>query len=130
MIKIIDDEIYEINDDVLVNTDLDKYNTEEVINELDDIIDIKDDYTKDAENYEELISIPEDNADSLKIFDADERNQEQDRFIDKVMIDLDNEIRTSTNDYDVDDIDLAILDNNEEIKLTDEEIDRILDEDE
>ena len=130
-LKIIDDEIYEINDDTLVNTDLDNINnTEEAINVLDDIIDIKDEYEDIPEEYEELVTIPEYQEDSMKIFDEDEKNQQQDRFIDKVMTDLDQEIRTSTNDYDVDDIDLAILDNNEEIKLTDEEIDRILDEDE
>ena len=79
-------------------------------------------------NNENVIPIDEKLLQS--IYEEDNKKHTQDKFIDKVMTDLDQEIRTSTNDYDVDDIDLAILDNNEEIKLSDEEIDRILDEDE
>lgn len=127
-LKIIDDEIYEINDDVLVNTDLEKYDTDEAINTLDDIIEETNEMEEDIMNNENIIPIDEKLLQS--IYEEDNKKHTQDKFIDKVMTDLDQEIRTSTNDYDVDDIDLAILDNNEEIKLSDEEIDRILDEDE
>ena len=83
--------------------------------------DINHDSKLDVDGFEDY----EPNSDDLdKDFKKINNQVVQDEFIDEVFTDLDNEIKTSSNDYDVDDLDLSVLDSN----LSDEEIDKILDE--
>ena len=114
-IKVIDDDIYEIDDTVLVNPEDINIKKNEIldntIEELDDIINVDIDLDNVTEDVVE-----------------ERTDKEQDEYIDKTFDELYDEIETSSSEYDVDDIDLAILDNISEETLSDEEIDKILDE--
>ena len=111
-VKVIDDQIYEIDDDTILNN--------EVLKDINDNKKTQD--TKiDVEGFENY----ELDSDFLnEDFNKINKQVAQDDFIDKVFTDLDNEIKTTPNDYEVDDLDLSVLDSN----LSDEEIDKILDE--
>lgn len=106
-VKVVDDQIYEINDNTILNNEVLK--------------DINHDSKIDVEGFEDFEL---DSNDQDKDFNKINNQVVQDEFIDKVFTDLDNEIKSSSNDYDVDDLDLSVLDSN----LSDEEIDKILDE--
>ena len=117
-VKVIDDQIYEIDDDSIFNDEILKD-----INQKDNKKNriVREDSKLDVEGFEDYEIDPNEFAND---FNKIEKQVAQDDFIDKVFTDLDNEIKTSTNDYDVDDLDLSVLENS----LTDEEIDQILDE--
>lgn len=114
-VKVIDEDIYEIDDTVLVNPEdisLDKdVIIEHTIDDLDEIINTEMDLNKVEPQIVE-----------------ERTDEDQDKYIDQTFDQLYNEIESSTSEYDVDDIDLSILDNMTKPELTDEEIDRILDE--
>ena len=121
-IKVIDDDIYEIDDTVLVNPEDININQDQIydniIEDLDDIINV------DANDIKTDVNVTND----INVEPEERTDEEQDKYIDKTFDELYDEIETSTSDYDVDDIDLSILDNISEETLTDEEIDKILDE--
>ncbi len=114
-VKVVDEDIYEIDDTVLVNPEdisLDKdVIIEHTIDDLDEIINTEMDVNKVEPQVVE-----------------ERTDEDQDKYIDQTFDQLYNEIESSTSEYDVDDIDLSILDNMTKPELTDEEIDRILDE--
>ena len=114
-VKVVDEDIYEIDDTVLVNPEdisLDKdVIIEHTIDDLDEIINTEMDLNKVEPQVVE-----------------ERTDEDQDKYIDQTFDQLYNEIESSTSEYDVDDIDLSILDNMTKPELTDEEIDRILDE--
>ena len=115
-IKVIDDDIYEIDDTVIVNPEDININQEEILNNT-------------IEDLDEIINVDIDLDKMKKVQQQEERtDKQQDDYIDKTFDDLYDEIESSTSEYDVDDIDLSILDNISEDTLSDEEIDKILDE--
>ena len=115
-IKVIDDDIYEIDDTVIVNPEDINIKQEEILNNT-------------IEDLDEIINVDIDLDKMKQVQQQEERtNKQQDDYIDKTFDDLYDEIESSTSEYDVDDIDLSILDNISEDTLSDEEIDKILDE--
>ena len=112
-LKVIDNQIYEIDDDSIFNNEV-----------LKDINNESQENTSKEKTPDDSIILDNDDFE-INEFNKDYKNQMvQDEFIDRVFTDLDNEIKTSSNEYDVDDLDLSVLDN----YLSDNEIDAILDE--